>query len=754
MLKVYLILILNILFSESVLSDRYTTYEELEAKINQWDTDFGQNADPYPMINGEGIIFHHEIIGYSGVDNLPIWAIKLSFNANLDEDEPKVLILGQCHAEEIYGVEIAVELIEWLLYPTSPGNSMYFQSLMSVMSQSEIWVVPTHNPEGLNVVHGWYDDFNVWHQDESFRKNKYDANQNGLFDYFYGIGDDVDGVDLNRNYDFNWVFGDQFLETDTGCSANPAYLSNYDYYRGPEAFSEAEIQTIKNFTLNNNFLLSIAYHSSRSGCVAEKVIYPWLWQGGKASPDLSIISRLGDEIASKIPTWDGLGFYYSANSMSRRGNAHDWLYSQTGCVQYLIEVGTSDMQSNDVSLIEDTIDNNMKGLLHLLKRAAGSSIQNGPDPYQITGIVTDPDGNPLSAEVTILELDGPMLKPRLTDSFGRYRRLLIEGTYTLEVEAHGYEPYLSSFVATSSVLDHDVVLNPLQEFNVEFDISVPEGLDIEESPIFKLKNNNILIDSLVVNNEGESFTMNLYEGMHELSLTSNNIFPEMINLDVLSDTTIQIDLKWKGIVLNDDFSSLDNWTNSGGWVLNQYDGEQYLSSQNSPYYNNERYDVLETIGSFSNAYNSSNKYALSLEMKKELEWENDYFGIYLSCDNCDNSMINVTGIDWKNFQDYYFSLDVNSNPSNLSFLFYSDETLNYRGLQIKNCEVLFKPDGECNKGDLNLDGLFNVLDIVDMINIIFETVDSNGITGCVSDMNSNDLVNVNDIVILIEKILN
>ena len=117
-------------------------------------------------------------------------------------------------------------------------------------------------------------------------------------------------------------------------------------------------------------------------------------------------------------------------------------------------------------------------------------------------------------------------------------------------------------------------------------------------------------------------------------------------------------------------------------------------------------------------------------------------------------MINVTGIDWKDFKDYYFSLDIDSNPSNLSFLFYSDETLNYRGLQIENCEVLFKPDGECNKGDLNLDGLFNVLDIVDMVNIIFETVDSSGIRGCASDMNSNDLVNVNDIVILIEKILN
>ena len=67
-------------------------------------------------------IFHHEIIGYSNVDNLPIWALKFSFNANIDEDEPKVLILGQCHAEEIYGVEIAMELAENLLYPQNPGS--------------------------------------------------------------------------------------------------------------------------------------------------------------------------------------------------------------------------------------------------------------------------------------------------------------------------------------------------------------------------------------------------------------------------------------------------------------------------------------------------------------------------------------------------------------------------------------------------------------------------------------------------------
>ena len=266
---------------------------------------------------------------------MPIWAVKLSFNANIDEDEPKTLILGQCHAEEIYGLEIAIELIEWFLDPFNSENSIYLQSIFSIMSNSEVWVVPTHNPEGLEVVHGYYDINNVWQQDESFRKNKYDANMNGVFDFVLGIGDDIDGVDLNRNYDLNWVYGDEFNQLDTGCSSNPSYLSNYDYFRGPAPFSEPEIQAIRDFTLSNNFLLSIAYHSSRSGCVAEKVIYPWIWENEKSAPDIDVISELGIEIAQRIPTQDGQSYYYPTNSKSMRGNAHDWLYANTGCIQYL-----------------------------------------------------------------------------------------------------------------------------------------------------------------------------------------------------------------------------------------------------------------------------------------------------------------------------------------------------------------------------------------------------------------------------------
>ena len=42
--------------------------------------------------------------------------------------------------------------------------------------------------------------------------------------------------------------------------------------------SEKEIQAIRDFALEKNFVLSIAYHSSRSGCVSERVIYSWGWK--------------------------------------------------------------------------------------------------------------------------------------------------------------------------------------------------------------------------------------------------------------------------------------------------------------------------------------------------------------------------------------------------------------------------------------------------------------------------------------------
>ena len=166
----------------------------------------------------------------------------------------------------------------------------------------------------------------------------------GKLNYQVGVGNDSDGVDLNRNFDFNWSFGDEVLEPCTNCSS---YNDKYDYYRGESPESGSETQAIVELAREQNFLLSIAYHSSRSGRIDRYVIYPWAWKDKcgcddinqkQLSPGFNVINELGLDIAEITGT--DLGENYTETGSSyRKGNAHDWLYRETGCIQYLIEVG-------------------------------------------------------------------------------------------------------------------------------------------------------------------------------------------------------------------------------------------------------------------------------------------------------------------------------------------------------------------------------------------------------------------------------
>ena len=57
------------------------------------------------------------------------------------------------------------------------------------------------------------------------------------------------------------MFGDQYLETDEGCSSNPSYVSNYDYYRGEAPFSENEISIISKLMLDYDFILCFIHNT-------------------------------------------------------------------------------------------------------------------------------------------------------------------------------------------------------------------------------------------------------------------------------------------------------------------------------------------------------------------------------------------------------------------------------------------------------------------------------------------------------------
>ena len=119
------------------------------------------------------------------------------------------------------------------------------------------------NPDGYFLVMDEKKSPQYW------RKNMSDNNRNGIFD------PDKDGVDINRNYDFNWA--------DEGDS-NPKSW----YYRGPYPFSEKETRALRDLALREKFVFHLDYHS-----YGEVILYPW--DNFTAPPDLGLVIKLAKD---------------------------------------------------------------------------------------------------------------------------------------------------------------------------------------------------------------------------------------------------------------------------------------------------------------------------------------------------------------------------------------------------------------------------------------------------------------------------
>ncbi|HOQ81411.1 MAG TPA: M14 family zinc carboxypeptidase, partial [Candidatus Cloacimonadota bacterium] len=164
-------------------------------------------------------------IGHTQVLQQPIWAVKVSQNVNVEKDVPRLLFVGDIHSEEIMGQEIVMSNIKEFV---QKRNQQPYRDWLEML---EIWFVPCMNPDGLTIV--------MSGQDLTYRKNLRDNNLNGIFDFVPGQGNDIDGVDLNRNFGSHWVHGDSLYA--------PSGYEVYDYYRGSAPFSESESVAIKNF---------------------------------------------------------------------------------------------------------------------------------------------------------------------------------------------------------------------------------------------------------------------------------------------------------------------------------------------------------------------------------------------------------------------------------------------------------------------------------------------------------------------------
>lgn len=291
----------------------YHTYQEIQQELRELQTNFPELARVFDL--GESI------------ENRKIWAIKISDNVAEEEDEPEILFIGGHHAREWIAIDVPFLLAKYLLenYRANPA-------IRNVIDNGQIWVIPLLNPDG----HQYSVTTNrLW------RKNRRN-NGDGSF-----------GVDLNRNYGYEWggpgSSGDTFSET----------------YRGSGPFSEPEAQVVRDLASEHHFRAMISYHN-----FSQLVLYPW-GHTTAPTPDEPQLHELAQTMADSILKVHGKRYVaeQSSDLYLASGDATDWLYGATRVPSYTIELRpTSSFPGFQLpeSEIQPTFEENLPAALFLI----------------------------------------------------------------------------------------------------------------------------------------------------------------------------------------------------------------------------------------------------------------------------------------------------------------------------------------------------------------------------------------------------
>jgi len=240
----------------------------------------------------------------TSVEGRTIWSFKVSDNPNVDEDEPQVLYTGLTHAREPLSMMNQLYFVEWLCenYESNPVASF-------LIDEREMVFIPVINPDGYV-----YNESIAPNGGGMHRKNRLDT----------GCGNGTQrGVDLNRNYGYEWG------ADDSGSSPNPCSST----FRGDLAFSEPETQAVRDFILAHNFSNVLHYHS-----YSNVLIHSWGNNTLPDEPDLTTIREIGWEMSRYNGYEVGTG--YETIGYGVNGDAVDWSYGDAGLIAYTPEVGS------------------------------------------------------------------------------------------------------------------------------------------------------------------------------------------------------------------------------------------------------------------------------------------------------------------------------------------------------------------------------------------------------------------------------
>ncbi|MFM7822753.1 MAG: M14 family metallopeptidase, partial [Bacteroidota bacterium] len=223
----------------------YFTYQEMLDNLDQM-------ANLYPNL----ITLKAPLPGGTTIEGRPVYMVKISDNPNVDESEPEMLYTAVHHAREPGGMSQLIFYMWYLL-----ENQATNPEVAAIIANTELYFIPCLNPDGY-----LYNEFTDPQGGGLWRKNRRD-NLNGSF-----------GVDLNRNYGYNWGFDDQ--------GSSPDGFS--ETHRGNSPFSEPETQLIRDFVNSRQFKIALNYHT-----YGNLLIYPWGYDYSIYTPDSALFADYG-----------------------------------------------------------------------------------------------------------------------------------------------------------------------------------------------------------------------------------------------------------------------------------------------------------------------------------------------------------------------------------------------------------------------------------------------------------------------------
>lgn len=297
-------------FSLGTMSGFYTYQEMLD------------NLDAMAAQYPELISQRAPVDGITTIEGRPIYWLRLSDNPNTDEtDEPEVFYNALHHAREPNSMTQLIFYMWYLLenYATDP-------EVQFLVDNTEMYFMPCVNPDGyLYNEETNPDGGGLW------RKNRR-LNADGSY-----------GVDLNRNYGYEWG------HDNSGSSPDP----NSQVYRGTGGFSEPETQAVRQFCNDHNFQIALNYHT-----YGNLLIYPWGYSDSP-TPEADIFNGFTDIMTMENNYLAGTGSETVGYVVN--GGSDDWMYGENQTKDRIFamtpEVGGGGSNGGFWPVIEDIIPN-------------------------------------------------------------------------------------------------------------------------------------------------------------------------------------------------------------------------------------------------------------------------------------------------------------------------------------------------------------------------------------------------------------